>query len=78
MRADLVSQHDEMRKHAVTLVHKCRQAETVNAALERECSRMRSLHPELASRVSLVHFKFEFKFYWWMLSTRLGGQRAEL
>lgn len=63
MRADLVSQHDEMRKHAVTLVHKCRQAETVNAALERECSRMRSLHPELASRVSLVHFKFEFKFY---------------
>ncbi|EIE26362.1 hypothetical protein COCSUDRAFT_64454 [Coccomyxa subellipsoidea C-169] len=48
--ADLVSQHDEMRKHAVTLVHKCRQAETVNAALERECSHMRSLRPELAGR----------------------------
>ena len=53
MGADLVSQHDEMRKHAVTLVHKCRQAETVNAALERECSHMRSLRPELAGRVSL-------------------------
>lgn len=50
--AELVSQHDEMRKHAVSLVHKCRQAESVNAALDRECSRMRTQRPELAGRVS--------------------------
>ncbi len=30
----MVSQHDEMRKHAVSLVHKCLQAESVNAALQ--------------------------------------------
>ncbi|CAL8466641.1 g6177 [Coccomyxa elongata] len=48
--AELVSQHDEMRKHAVSLVHKCRQAESVNAALDRECSRMRSQRPELIGR----------------------------
>ena len=47
--ADLVSEHDEMRKHAVLLVQKCRQAESVNASLDRECSQ---IHSSLTSRVS--------------------------
>jgi hypothetical protein len=38
----LATEHDEMRAHAVTLVQKCRQAESVNGALQRECSRLRS------------------------------------
>lgn len=55
--ADLVSEHDEMRKHAVTLVQKCRQAESVNAALEQECSRMQTMRPDLAPKVksTLTH-----------------------
>lgn len=41
----LAAEHDGMRAHAVTLVQKCRQAESVNGALQRECSRLRgSMH----------------------------------
>ena len=46
----LAAEHDGMRAHAVTLVQKCRQAENVNGALQRECARLRgSLQPGGAS-----------------------------
>ena len=41
----LAAEHEEMRAHAVTLVQKCRQAETVNEALQRECARLRASAP---------------------------------